>query len=110
VSGEVGRISNVAPTTITGSVAAQNKLQLLPTQIISALKIPTNKSVAKKKVWYRHLLAEHSLIRAITMLVTPAICTRTDTQTMTASLFNHIMNARQFHPETLVVQQLPDIG
>jgi len=43
-------MSNVAPTTITGSVAAHKTLQLLPDPIIKALKIPTSKRVAKKKV------------------------------------------------------------
>jgi hypothetical protein len=44
-------MSKVAPTTITGSVAAQKTLQSLPARIIKALKTPTSKSVAKKKVW-----------------------------------------------------------
>ncbi|MDP6719631.1 MAG: hypothetical protein QGF59_13310, partial [Pirellulaceae bacterium] len=51
VSGELDRMSKVAPTTITGSVAAQKTLQSLPARIIKALKTPTSKSVAKKKVW-----------------------------------------------------------
>ena len=44
-------MSNVAPTTITGSVAAQKTLQSLPVPIIKALKMPTSKRVTKKKDW-----------------------------------------------------------
>lgn len=44
------------------------------------------------------------------MLAIPAICTKTDTQTITASLSNHIMGARRFPPETLVVQQMHNVA
>ena len=42
-------MSSVAPTTITGSVAAQKTLQSVLEPIINALKTPTSKSEAKKK-------------------------------------------------------------
>lgn len=86
-------MSSVAPTTITGSVVAQKTLQSLLDPIIKALNTPTSNSEAKKKAWYRHFLAEHSLIRAIAMLMIPAIWTTTETQTMTAAWSNHSMEA-----------------